>query len=1374
MSYEAVPCMFRSSAQNGNGETQYLGLLIRPSANQQNPPGAPAGTVVGRPNTGQPVTALASGGTPAKAPPQPLLVQGVYPQGAPIVVQGETPKVLVPAKVQVRLQQGGDASVAISPTALPSTTLPMAATSTMAWPQAGPVKAAFAPPVHNLASPCNSQPRSLSVCSASPQLDSSPMSPLPNIIQYHNHPAPSVVRPGLQADPRSVRVSNAGPWTAPVSDSSTTPDSGIQSVPGSPPSNHPLTPPTMQLEGCDSVCEERYENDEDFADMPRLLPADQEEEPQCSNSCTSIREDVTSAHGSECETAPTPSISITTTMDTKEIVEQLIMLDPQKANVIANLIKRRQSSNKRRSGSKQEHAPKRARPASAASEDAKKSEEEPTPVRVSTRSTSRASSLKDGRTSSCANMKLEVSPVCIDGTSGIVSQEISPLPRVQNPSESPSSEERKSDANSSTDELEIRKLYREAVKRMLREKVTTLLEATISDLQGLRIGPRERHDRRNSKERKNLWAVNWEHVKKRRKKEKEEDKKKSSERTRKKEVFSKRQEKQQNKHEHVEEKHEDAEDHPHPEKNNEKRTRKRRNDSMEKEKEKEKEKSKDEHRTRSSHSTPARRTSCCETTTPTKKMTCCDNTTLKREKEYEEIVRSVAVGTLPEWESPVLSCGCTRGACTSDSECVNRALCVQCPPGCAAPLCANKKFWKDDALKSLVVGGAKTRKILRTKHARRAGDFLGEFAGEVVRFEDARKRWETYSKTDTSPIILCLTSRLFVDATVRGNVTRYVRHSCKPNARLEVWSVNGNYRSGLFALGDIASGSEITIDMNGLLPATRKCHCGAHDCRKKIVMSRNAPIASATDLSINEERIVRKEHLFLIRNRQHCIAQAISSGIHGSFEAPTSQIDGLRKILNGIGYRVRRIDGRLPMKSLAGYHRLCRILQSVERRRPQLSKAEIATAFDAEMTKWLDEIADDDLDRAYTALRGRYLFDGGKSDKEEKQKKDRRRDGRIMSREMNLEYIDSAFKVGGYDPDAVWPEGKANEKDDAVRCVCGSLEEDGEMTLCDTCNFWLHSECLQDVDPDADEYKCQFCCGTISGNRPSSDVVLAKQPEIRLYACTYYKALVNNRSIQVRLNETVHVKRTAGDDHKKILKKLMDVSEKKKKNGEEERFEDIPPANNTRLPSETFHRKDLRVFRVERLFTAPGGHRFVFGFYYARPHETFCDSQRIFHRNEVFATPLYDTLPLDAVVGRCAVLDPSVWCIGRPTVPEFKEADVYLCEYHIDRNQRSFEKIPSKNRYPINTQPYVFRKFDEPITIKRDFTPFIVDPTSSSPAKSSAKMDKNASEAALLKRIKSHNLDAVLSKIGHSGKRASIPSKDGEKKEKRHRKVNNK
>ncbi|KAK5984259.1 Histone-lysine N-methyltransferase [Trichostrongylus colubriformis] len=695
MSYEAVPCMFRSSTQNGNGETQYLGLLIRPSASQPNqPPGTPSAQIVGRTSNGQPGTPTAN----CSKGPQPLLVQGVYPQGGPIVVQGETPKVLVPAKVQVRLQQGGDASVAISPTAIPSSTLPMA-TSTMGWSQTATMKTAFAPSGHNvMSSPCNSQHRSLSVCSASPQLDSSPMSPLPNIIQYHNHATPATTRVGLQADPRSTRVTAAGQWAAPVSDSSTTPDSGIQSVPGSPPSSHPLTPPTMQLEGCDSVCEERCDNDEDFADMPRLLPVDQEE-AQCSISCLSVREDVASSHGSECETAPTPSISITPTMDSKDIVEQLLMLDPEKANAIANLIKRRQN-NKRRSSSKQEMAPKRGRPTSSASEDLKKSEEEPTPTtRVSTRSTSRASQKDSSRVPSSNVTKLNVSPSCVDDSKEIGSQEISPVPSEQVCSESPSSEERRSSSGAQSYDVEMRKLYREAIKRMLKEKLASLLEATVVDMQGLHIGLRERHDRRHSRERKNLWTVNWEQVRKRRRKA--DERKRACERKR---EVPKNKDKDHPKWE-PREKSSDA-DVSRVEPTVERRSRKRRNDSLEKEK--------DEPRIRSAHSTPAKRVGCCNTPPHPS----------KREKEYEEISRSVGVGSLPEWDSPVLSCGCTRGACTSDSECVNRALCVQCPSACAAPLCANKKFWKDDALKTLVVSGAKTRKVLRTKQARRAGDFL--------------------------------------------------------------------------------------------------------------------------------------------------------------------------------------------------------------------------------------------------------------------------------------------------------------------------------------------------------------------------------------------------------------------------------------------------------------------------------------------------------------------------------------------------------------------------------------------------------------------------------------------------------------------------
>lgn len=34
---------------------------------------------------------------------------------------------------------------------------------------------------------------------------------------------------------------------------------------------------------------------------------------------------------------------------------------------------------------------------------------------------------------------------------------------------------------------------------------------------------------------------------------------------------------------------------------------------------------------------------------------------------------------------------------------------------------------------------------------------------------------------------------------------------------------------------------------------------------------------------------------------------------------------------------------------------------------------------------------------------------------------------------------------------------------------------------------------------------------------------------------------------------------------------------------------------------------------------------------------------------------MYDTLPLDAVVGRCLALESSIYCLGRPKLPHYEE-----------------------------------------------------------------------------------------------------------------------
>lgn len=48
---------------------------------------------------------------------------------------------------------------------------------------------------------------------------------------------------------------------------------------------------------------------------------------------------------------------------------------------------------------------------------------------------------------------------------------------------------------------------------------------------------------------------------------------------------------------------------------------------------------------------------------------------------------------------------------------------------------------------------------------------------------------------------------------------------------------------------------------------------------------------------------------------------------------------------------------------------------------------------------------------------------------------------------------------------------------------------------------------------------------------------------------------------------------------------------------------------------------------------------------------------------------MYDTLPLDAVVGRCLVLESSIYSLGRPKLPHYEEV---VCSTHIDVRFRDY------------------------------------------------------------------------------------------------------
>lgn len=323
--------------------------------------------------------------------------------------------------------------------------------------------------------------------------------------------------------------------------------------------------------------------------------------------------------------------------------------------------------------------------------------------------------------------------------------------------------------------------------------------------------------------------------------------------------------------------------------------------------------------------------------------------------EYYEIPKSVpsSDAVIPLWKAPSLTCGCTKGACTSDMDCLNRAMRVQCNSDCTLPYCANRRFWKEDSSKLFVSTGPRTKRVLKTKVVRRAGDFLCEYAGEVITSDEAVKRFE--GSQDNR--IVAISSQLFVDATVRGNVARFVKHSCKPNSRLEVWSVNGLYRTGIFALIDLGANVEITVDKSGLIPARRQCHCGAIGCKKVIRGVRRAVMS-------NEDDHV-KSSLFLGRNYRKAMRHARRSSLPPilSTEEPSGSVNSvlqMKKVLAAFSFRIRNVDGTLERPMIPHYSSVCRFLKQ-----SQPDPAE----FIGLIRKWLTVIDDDDVERAFV-----YVF----------------------------------------------------------------------------------------------------------------------------------------------------------------------------------------------------------------------------------------------------------------------------------------------------------------------------------------------------------------------------------------------------------------
>lgn len=200
----------------------------------------------------------------------------------------------------------------------------------------------------------------------------------------------------------------------------------------------------------------------------------------------------------------------------------------------------------------------------------------------------------------------------------------------------------------------------------------------------------------------------------------------------------------------------------------------------------------------------------------------------KRSKRNKEVRRMVCdcFLTKEEMERGEVGCG---------DDCLNRLLMIECGSRC--PLgdhCINKRFQNHQYGDVEVFNAEEKGCGLRARSDMTPGTFIMEYVGEVFDTREFKRRRKEYARDMHGHFyFMALKSDQLIDATNMGNISRFINHSCDPNAETQKWTVNGELRIGFFSKTFIEAGEEINFDYRleryGREP--QRCYCGAANCR---------------------------------------------------------------------------------------------------------------------------------------------------------------------------------------------------------------------------------------------------------------------------------------------------------------------------------------------------------------------------------------------------------------------------------------------------------------------------------------------------------------------------------------------------------------
>lgn len=116
------------------------------------------------------------------------------------------------------------------------------------------------------------------------------------------------------------------------------------------------------------------------------------------------------------------------------------------------------------------------------------------------------------------------------------------------------------------------------------------------------------------------------------------------------------------------------------------------------------------------------------------------------------------------------------------------------------------------------------------------GDIVIEYVGEVIDNVEADLREKKYEKSGMSDCYLFrLDKNRIIDASYKGNMARFLNHSCDANCNAKIESISGEKHILILANRFISKGEELTYFYNFAVESDKiECLCGAPNCLKRL------------------------------------------------------------------------------------------------------------------------------------------------------------------------------------------------------------------------------------------------------------------------------------------------------------------------------------------------------------------------------------------------------------------------------------------------------------------------------------------------------------------------------------------------------------